>query len=136
VCCVAQGRRPLISPRAGILLLLGAAALCGLAHTLIEADDAVSLVSTSADDQSPAVLQEDTTGGSWIRDAVSGFWTTKPEDAPLKPVRDEDRVSADKAPKVKVDIYMEAACPGCQFFTTHVLVPVMQEEGMAGITDL
>eukprot|EP00960_Hanusia_phi_P042196 755360-Hanusia_phi.AAC.7 len=31
---------------------------------------------------------------------------------------------------------MEAACPGCQFFTTHVLAPVLQEPGMADIMDL
>ena len=53
-----------------------------------------------------------------------------------EPVQDEDRVPADKAPKVNVEMYMEAACPGCQFFTTHVLVPVLEEEGMADITDL
>ena len=53
-----------------------------------------------------------------------------------EPVQDKDRVSAKEAPKVNVEMYMEAACPGCQFFTTHVLVPVLEEEGMADITDL
>jgi len=45
-------------------------------------------------------------------------------------------MSAKDAKRVKVELYMEAACPGCQFFTTHVLSPVLQEPGMADIIDL
>jgi interferon gamma-inducible protein 30 len=40
------------------------------------------------------------------------------------------------APKVKVDFYMEALCPGCQYFSTHVLAPVLREPGIGELVDL
>ena len=40
------------------------------------------------------------------------------------------------APRVKVQFYMEALCPGCQYFSTHVLAPVMHEKGMSDLVDL
>lgn len=40
------------------------------------------------------------------------------------------------APKVKVDFYMEALCPGCQYFTTHVLAPVLKERGIDHLVHL
>lgn len=40
------------------------------------------------------------------------------------------------APKVKVEFYMEALCPGCQYFSTHVLAPVLAEPGIADLVDL
>jgi interferon gamma-inducible protein 30 len=86
---------------------------------------------------SPAADGED--GDNWIRGIPligQSIADARKEAKMREPVRDEDRVSADQAPKVNVEMYIEAACPGCQFFTTHVLVPVLQEEGMADITDL
>jgi len=151
-----QVRQPLISPRNGITLLLCAAACCFMAQNLFEDEDTFSLLSAApqspklsagpraADpidapgiDTAGAVAPEDEK--SWIRDIplIGNSIVDSYNAAKMRaPVRDEDRVPADQAPKVKVDVYMEAACPGCQFFTTHVLVPVMEEEGMASITDL
>jgi interferon gamma-inducible protein 30 len=118
----------------------------------------VALVSATAETSSPNVLsrspapEHDSKSGeslpegtrdqedkNWIRNIplVGGVIAASIDEATKRePVREADRVPADRAPKVKVDVYIEAACPGCQFFTTHVLVPVMKEEGMAGITDL
>jgi len=78
-------------------------------------------------------------GDNWIRGIPligESIADARKEAKMREPVQDKDRVSAKEAPKVNVEMYMEAACPGCQFFTTHVLVPVLEEEGMADITDL
>jgi len=85
--------------------------------------------------------EEDETedGDNWIRGIplIGESIADARKEAKMRvPVRDEDRVPASEAPKVNIEMYMEAACPGCQFFTTHVLVPVLEEEGMADITDL
>lgn len=121
----------------------------------VQDDDAFALASAPAADSSLSAApraeapgssasapasEQDEDAMSWIRGipVIGESIANSQRDAekPFEPVRDEDRVSAEAAPKVKVSIYMEAACPGCQFFTTHVLVPVMQEEGMSSITDL
>jgi len=146
-----QGRQPLIRPRTGIALLLCAAVCCFVAQNLFQDDDTFALVSTAP---VPPVLSAapratDSVGEAenvapedeknWIRGIPligNSIADSYKEAKKRLPVLDVDRVSAEEAPKVKVDVYMEAACPGCQFFTTHVLVPVMDEEGMASITDL
>lgn len=102
-------------------------------------DDAFALVSAQAAHSSlSSAPRAEPASSQGEADQTPSIWSSffPAEEKPFEPVRDDDRVSAKKAPKVKVDVYMEAACPGCQFFTTHVLVPVMQEEGMSSITDL
>ena len=149
-----------LAARTGIVLLLGAAALCALVHHALELDVALASTGAAPTAVSEAPRREDAPAGaapssdvspdagadgerSWVRSIPlvgesidEGIKASAEEAEKRRPVRDEDRVPADKAPKVPVDVYMEAACPGCQFFTTHVLVPVMEEEGMADITKL
>ena len=149
-----------LAARTGIVLLLGAAALCALVHHALELDVALASTGAAPTAVSKAPRREDAPADaapsidvspdaradgerSWVRSIPlvgesidEGIKASAEEAEKRRPVRDEDRVPADKAPKVPVDVYMEAACPGCQFFTTHVLVPVMEEEGMADITKL
>ena len=44
--------------------------------------------------------------------------------------------SAADAPLVKVELYYESQCPGCQSFTTTTLADVMAKPDMVAIMDL
>ncbi len=40
-----------------------------------------------------------------------------------------------EAPKVKLEVYFEALCPGCQEFTTGALADVLELDDIRQITD-
>jgi len=141
-------RRTLLSPQVGSLILLCAAAVLLLSeHYMFVFESQSVLVSDtegltnsetpSASHDQKESASEDSSSMDMIRsipiigEQIAQHISDAADVALSKP-----RLSAKDAKKVKVELYMEAACPGCQFFTTHVLAPVLQEPGMADIMDL
>lgn len=152
-----RGERRLISPKAGILLLVaaagcamvaevvwngggprgarGARALVSLGVGTSEKQAAASapmdIMATSGKGKGSDVgegIDKTIRGIPVVGDAVADGWRKITGGKVNRPYLAD-------APKVKVDFYMESLCPGCQYFSTHVLDPVMREPGMSGLVD-